>query len=1031
MSNNQQNGSDPSPFMKWWKSGQIHKAFRITYDVTWNIILFFLIVGVIGVFFAGGIGAGYFASLVKDEPIRAEEEMKDNIYNYEETTELYFSGDKYLGKIRSDIYREEVQLKNVSKHLQNAVIATEDEYFETHKGIVPKAILRAIFQEVTNASTKTGGSTLTQQLIKNQILTNEVSFERKAKEILLAMRLERFFDKEEILEAYLNVVPFGRNASGRNIAGVEAAAQGIFDKSAKDLNVAQSAFIAGLPQSPYAYTPFTNDGKVKNKGGLQPAFERMNTVLNRMHESDMITEAEFKKAKSYDVTKDFAKPEPSSIQEYPFLTFEIEKRAKDILTTELAKQDGYTEKDLSNNSSLKEQYEELADRNLRSSGYKVKTTIDKNIYDKMQQLKDQYTLYGPKKSKQITNADGKVETITEPVEVGGLLMENSTGKIISFIGGRDFERQQLNHATSALRQNGSTMKPLLVYAPGIELGTIQPGSVVADINTSFRAGGEMWSPTNYSLRYHGLTSIRNALAKSYNVPAARTYADIVNQNPTSYLEKMGFTSLTEGDKTNLSMALGGLTNGVTIEENTNAYATFGNMGEFVDAYMIDKIEDADGNVIYEHETKKTKVFSPQTSYLTLDMMRDVIDYGTATYAKSQLKYSGVDWAGKTGTSNDKYDTWFVATNPNVTMGMWMGYDHNIDLTCSSCGLGYSNRNVKLWSQVVNAASDINPDLMVPDKGFNSPGGIVSSSYCASSGLAPTQLCADLGLVKSDIYAAGHAPSKKDNSLISASYVKVGDTSYVAGDSTPKEFTSDNGIYFNPEWLKANGYDKLNDLSQLVPNNSRWADIGVPSDSTPPDDGKAPAAPGGVNVSGGSISWSPSGSSDVVGYRVYKAASPGGSFNKIGSTTGTSLGASGQGVYMVKAVDYFGRESGASSVSKVGDFTPDKPKDNSSDKQNNNNDNNNSNNDSNNNNDNNSDSSNNGNNDNGNNDDGDSNNSGNNNGDNNSGDSGGSNNSDDSNSSGNNNGNGENSGNSENDNSNNSSSNENNTNEGDS
>ncbi len=176
-----------------WQTGKIQQTSRISYDVVWNIILFFLIIGVIGAFFAGGIGAGYFASLVKDEPVRAYESMKQNVYNYEETSSLYFAGDKYIGDVRSDLYREEVALDNIPDVLKNAVIATEDEYFYEHNGIVPKAIVRALMQQVTSAPTQSGGSTLTQQLVKNQILTNEVSFERKAKEILIAMRLERFF----------------------------------------------------------------------------------------------------------------------------------------------------------------------------------------------------------------------------------------------------------------------------------------------------------------------------------------------------------------------------------------------------------------------------------------------------------------------------------------------------------------------------------------------------------------------------------------------------------------------------------------------------------------------------------------------------------------------------------------------------------------------------------------------------------------------------------------------------------------------
>lgn len=279
-----------------WGTGKVQKSSRITYDVFWNVILFFVIVGAVGLLFAGGVGAGYFASLVKDEPIRSYASMEKDIYNYEETSKLYFAGKKYFGNVRSDIHREEVKLKNVSDTLKNAVVATEDEYFNKHEGIVPKAIVRALVQEATNAAVKTGGSTLTQQLIKNQILTNEVSFERKAKEILLALRLERFFEKDQILEAYLNIVPYGRDASGGNIAGIQTAAQGIFGIDASDVNLPQAAYLAGLPQSPSRYTPFKNSGGLKSKKEMQPGLNRMKSVLNRMYESDTISKKQYEKA---------------------------------------------------------------------------------------------------------------------------------------------------------------------------------------------------------------------------------------------------------------------------------------------------------------------------------------------------------------------------------------------------------------------------------------------------------------------------------------------------------------------------------------------------------------------------------------------------------------------------------------------------------------------------------------------------------------------------------------------------------------
>ena len=916
-------------FKENWEQGKWQRKARITYDVVWNVVLFFLIIGFIGLFFAGGAGAGYFASLVKDMPVRSYESMENSVYSYEETSELYFTDNQFMGTIRSDLYREEVKLGEVSEHVTNALIATEDVYFKSHDGVVPKAILRAVYQEATNAAVKTGGSTLTQQLIKNQILTNEVSFERKAKEILLALRLEQTLDKDEILEAYLNIVPFGRNAAGENIAGIQTAAQGIFGVDASELNLPQSAFLAGLPQSPSYYTPFKNGGGVKDETGLEPGLNRMKTVLDRMLEAEFITQQEYEKAINYDITADFTDPVPSALEKYPYLTNEVEEKAIKILSKELAIEDGYTEEDFERSTALQEEYRAVASRELRSNGYKIHTTINKEIYEEFQEIAAGYENFGPDKPEVITDPEtGKEKTIMEPVQAAGMLIENSTGRIISFLGGRGYEYSQVNHATDSLRNNGSTMKPILVYAPAIEEDIIQPGSVVLDahINEKYPELPEDW-PSNYTGDFHGLVSIREALKKSYNVPAAKTYMQIIESNPAkNYLEKMGFTSLQKFDYTNPSMAIGSMEAGVTLEENTNAYTTFGNNGEFVDAYMIEKIETKDGEVLFEHEAEAVEVFSPETSYLTIDMMRDVLTSGTAVYAEARLDHPDVDWAGKTGTAVDWWDTWFVATNPNVTMGTWLGYDTPKSLKCNAqypCDLSYSNRNIGLWSELVNAATEIAPELMAPEKDFERPEDIEEGSYCATSGLAPSELCEDAGLVREDIYHEENLPEEEDDSLMRGDFIRVNGKAVVAGANTPEEFTSGNGISFNPNWLKRNMYDELDDLSDLYPSRSNgWGNVALPSSLSTgavENDNSKPDAPDRVTVNGGTLSWSASDSDDVIGYRVYRSSRPDSDFSQVSDTTDTDYEVPGNGAfYMVKAVDYFGRESTASNVVQAGE-----------------------------------------------------------------------------------------------------------------
>ena len=817
----------------WWKKGILQQTSRVTYDVVWNIVLFVIVIIGIGGIFAGGIGLGYFASLVYDEPLRSEASMADDIYNYSETSSIYFANDVYLGDIRSDLYREEVALDDISPTLIDAVIATEDEYFHEHNGVVPKAILRATAQEFLNSSVQTGGSTLTQQLIKNQILTDEVSFDRKAKEILLAMRLENYFTKDEIIEAYLNIIPYGRNSSGRNIAGIQTASKGIFGVEASELTLPQAAYLAGLPQGPSSYTPFTAEGERKSEEELQAGISRMRTVLNRMHDMDFISDEELEEAANYDIASDFIDAIPSSTDEYPYVTYEVEKRTKDIIQGLLMEEDGVTEKDLAEDDDLRAEYAERTERELRDGGYQIHTTINKEMYDAMEEAADNYSDYGYARTFTATNSDGEEYEVTQEIQTGAIMVENNTGKIISFIGGRGFdEDHQVNFATDTRRSIGSTIKPLLDYAPAMEEGVIQPGTPIADYPRTF-AGG--WAPRNYGGGNYGLVSARTALANSYNIPAAAVYMEIINNDPAAeYLEKMGITSLTPGDHVQPSLSIGGMDHGISVEENVNAFSTFGNNGKFADAYMIDRITNAEGDVIYEHETDPVEVFSPETAYLTVDMMRDVIDNGTGNFVNSQLQNTNVDWAGKTGTSQDYHDAWFVATNPNITFGTWIGYETPAPIN-HEYHLTYSQRNMKLWAEVINAAAQVDPVLVTPESTFERPDGIVERSYCAVSGMLPSDLCEDVGLVKTDLFDSRHVPTEEDNSLTR------GSRRVLESDDDGRSFSRSNGIMFNPDWLRENGYDDMDDFSMLYPRTEtdKWLRIGIPvsmSSSSSDDDG---------------------------------------------------------------------------------------------------------------------------------------------------------------------------------------------------
>ena len=897
------------------------KKLRISGSVAWNLFLLFLVFALVGTVFAGSVGAGYFASLVKEEPLRSKEELRKEIFNYDSTSEIYFANDIYIGKLRTDLDRRVTTLNAVSPDVVNAVLATEDEYFREHNGIVPKAVIRGLLQDVTNSSTQTGGSTLTQQLIKNQVLTNEVSYERKAKELLLAMRLEHFMKKEEILEAYLNIIPYGRNASGRNIAGVETAAEGIFNVKAKDLSLPQAAYIAGIPQSPFAYTPFTNTGALKSKKALQPGIDRMKTVLYRMKDAGYINEAQYKEALAYDIAADFRSPEMRAEDRYPWLTYELESRARDIIAEKLAEADGIDPERLKNETKLKEKYTILADRDVRSKGYRIYSTINKDMYDSMQKAAENFKNYGHTYTvKDKDPVTGEEIDVQMPVQVGSILIENTTGRILSFVGGRDFELKSYNYATQAKRSNGSTMKPLLVYAPAIEYGAIGAGSPLVDVKFSISG----WSPKNYNTNdERGLIPAREALADSQNLSAIRLYYSILNRRPADYLVKMGITTLQPKDFTNIATSIGAVEEGITVEENTNAFATFANSGQFIDSYMIDRIEDQNGNIIYKHEVKPEQVFSPETSYIITDMLRDVLTKGTGTLARNTLKFSA-DFAAKTGTSQNYKDVWFVGYNPNVSLGVWMGYDKNE--TLDAFNNTYQRPSVrinKLWGTLMNSVYDVDPQLIAPKTRFVQPKNVVTASFCGISGLAPSAACANAGLVRSDLFNAKvFLPSKADDSLASSSVVTIKGKTYNALPSTPAEFVKASGAGINQAFIKRMLGPLGGNPASLLPKNSTLANSTVSAVNFPADS-SAPAAVS-ASINGNTLSWTGS-SNDVVGYRIYKVTN--GQRTLVGSVLESSQSmtvASGQ-AYVVVAVDITGLTSPQSNtVSTGGDASEKQP-----------------------------------------------------------------------------------------------------------
>ncbi|GEL08066.1 transglycosylase domain-containing protein [Salisediminibacterium halotolerans] len=901
------------------------KGTRITSSVIWNLLLLLISLLFVTAFFVGGAAAGYFASLVQDEPIPDSEELEENIYNYEEATEIYFAGGEYLGDMPSPIERREAELDEISENLINAVIATEDEYFFEHDGIVPKAILRALYQDFSNAATQTGGSTLTQQLVKNQLLSSEVTHDRKAVEILYAMRTEHFFEKEDILEAYLNVVPFGRNANGQQIAGVRAAAEGIFDEDVSDLNIAQAAFIAGLPQSPFGYTPFEGSGEVREN--FDAGLDRMETVIERMHRFGAITDEEKEDALAYDIRENLTEPEPTSLDEYPFLTDEVRRRALQELPEILMDNDDVDLDDIEDDDQrnlVRNRYEEEAERALSQEGYEIHLTIDKDIYDAQQEAVEEFEMFSDQ-TDYVTNDDGEEEETTILEETASVTINNETGQIISFVGGRDFETQNYNRATQAFRQSGSTMKPLTTYALSFETGYLQPGILAPDTPYEDYNDGE--GLTNFDNQYDGLMTSREALARSRNVPAVREFMPILDgerEFAEDALIDYGFSRFIENDPhPYASTPLGTL--GLTVEANASAFTAVANMGERVDSFMIESINDSDGETIYEEETEGIEVFSPQTGYLVLDTMRDVIydDVGTASTQITNTLNFDSDFAGKTGTTQEFRDSWFVGLNPNITQATWLGFDDNRQLAQNYQGMGYSGRTQMLWAELMNAAYEEDDELIGPDEEFESPGGIVEEEVCTISGMLPSDLCEEAGLVETDIFNSDYAPTEEDDSLQEVDYVEVGGNSYTALDETPSEFTR-SGVSVDEEYFD---FAEDEDISEYIPED--WDDL--VSDEEAPDNGSTPSSLNSVTTSGNGIAWDEHPDEQVIGYRVYYASSEDGSYEEVDAVRWDEdfNYSGGEGSYAVTAVDTAGRESDRNET-MVGSFEDDDEDDNNDD-----------------------------------------------------------------------------------------------------
>ncbi|MGO1986768.1 MAG: transglycosylase domain-containing protein [Lactococcus lactis] len=703
------------------KDNDEKSGWSITFKVVRGLIVIFgIIFALVGVFGAA-TGVGYFARLVEQTKTPNKTEMLAKINDIHGVSVINYSNGQAISDISSDLVRVTVKSDEISPNVKNALIATEDDSFKTNKGVVPKAVVRGILGSV-GGGTSSGGSTLTQQLIKQQVLGDSVTFQRKASEIVYALKLNSYLSKDQILTDYLNVSPFGRNNKGQNIAGIQEASLGIFGKSAKDLTIPEAAFIAGLPQSPIVYSPYAADGSLKSKENMSYGLERQKEVLFYLYRGGYISEADYKKYKAYDISTEFLQPGVAQSQEHGYLYNVVYNEAITDIYNYLIKRDKVSATDLGNDST-KQRYRELAEQSLQNGGYTVTTTINQQVYDAMQNA--------------VTNYSGLMQDGTGLIQTGNVLMDNKTGAVYGFIGGLDFSQSQVNHAFDTKRSPGSSIKPILAYGPAIDMGLMGSASVLSNYPAKYSSGQDIEHVGNMGTE---MMPFSEALNVSYNIPAYWTYQTILNKGKSvePYMTKMGYDV---ADYSVESLPLGG---GIdpTVVQHTNGYQTLANGGKYEPWYIVDSIKDDTGNVIYQHQTTGgTQVYSEATSTIMEYMLQDAIKsqktskfYGELQSLNSSLA-TNVQWAGKTGTTDNYTDVWMMLSTPSVTLGSWAGHDDNSAMSQNS---GFIN-NAKFTANLVNAINAADPNIFGPGQKFTDPNSdpnVTKSKVLVSTGEKP-------------------------------------------------------------------------------------------------------------------------------------------------------------------------------------------------------------------------------------------------------------------------------------------------------
>lgn len=707
-------GNEEQPKKKKKKRSSPYAQFTFAVVKTVLVILISL-----GCVFGGILGGAVFGYVKNATPITA-----DQLDITKLTSFIYDKDGNEIAQIKGSENRVLVEHSEIPDNMRNAFIAIEDSRFRSHNGMDIKRFVGAAMEYIiTFGNASYGGSTITQQLVKNITGNEESTIKRKVQEAWQAMALENVLTKDQILDNYMN-----RITTGSGVYGVQAAAKKFFNKDVKDLSLAECACIAGITKSPGLYDPTLGEkNKARNK-------DRQETILDEMLRQGYISQNEHDEAIAEQLKfyqpKDEDKKSSASVQSY-FVDYVLTQVKKDLMKKYNLSSDA---------ASIK----------IYNSGLNIYTTQDSNIQKIM--------------TEEFTNiknfpANEKISNPDMQAQGAMIVVDPATGQIRGMYGqyGTKEVSFALNRATDMKRQAGSSFKPIAVYAPAIDLGLITPGTVIDDVpvymdttkpNTPY--------PTNAdSGTYEGLITIRKAITKSQNVVAAQVFRDYLKpENSIKYLKKVNIDRPNEGY---ISMALGGLQDGVNPLDMAAAYVPFVNQGMYMEPIAYTKVTDDKGNVLLDkkQDQKSNVAYKETTAFLMTSMMRDVVTSGTASkngYGTVKNKSGKViPTAGKTGTTEYNKDKWFVGFSPYYVGATWYGYNTPKSLKSSEY-----YQALAIWNKVMNR---IHTNLEVKD--FDAaPEGIVKKSICIDSGKLPGPYCASDprgSRIKTEYFAKGTEP----------------------------------------------------------------------------------------------------------------------------------------------------------------------------------------------------------------------------------------------------------------------------------